>query len=63
MVSVLTVSVCVCQKTTLISTSAFIHKQKDHSVLKLSSVLHGCLHELVKLRKANVGLQKKHLQR
>lgn len=42
---------CVYQRTTLKSTSAFIHKQKDHSVLKLSLVLHGCLHQLVKLRK------------
>lgn len=33
------------------SASAFIHKQKDHSVVKLSLVLHGCRYQLVKLRK------------
>lgn len=53
---------CVCQRTTQRSTSAFIHKQKDHSVLKLSPALHGCLHQLVKLRKP-MWVYKKHLQR
>lgn len=46
--------VCVCvniRGQDLKSTSAFIHKQKDHSVVKLSLVLHGCLHQRVKLRK------------
>lgn len=51
--------VCVCLEDNFISTSAFIHKQKDHTVLKLSSVLHGCLHQLIKNQKANVDLQNK----
>lgn len=51
----------VCERTMLTSTLTFIHKQKkkDHSVLKLSSVLHGCLHQTDETQKANVGLQKK----
>lgn len=51
--------VCVCLEDNFISTSAFIHKQKDHTVLKLSSVLHGCLHQLIKNQKVNVDLRNK----
>lgn len=41
------------------SASAFINKQTDHSVVKLSLVLHGHLYQLVKLRKPMwVRLQK-----
>ena len=55
--------VCVYSRTMLKLTSAFIHKQKDHSVLKLSLVLHGCLYQLMKLRKPMWVDKKRNLQR